>query len=275
MRFPVIVADPPWTFNSYSGPALPTRRLRQASAASHYELMSWEDIYALGSYIDAVAAPDCVLFLWISNAHLLQTLDVAKFWGFEYKTIFSVWVKLNRKSKTPVHGLGYWTAQGTEQLGLFVKGHPKRQTKSIRQVRGTMTDTEDLSVLDALLPIYEEVTGIPAGDGVEALFHLAKDPQAMLDLLLRPDFPTHCLRRGGHSEKPEPFQDDIERLVNGPYLELFARRHRPGWTCIGNELDGLDITESLTRVAQDKILPTVQETAEGNTIEQLAFEEAA
>lgn len=42
---------------------------------------------------------------------------------------------------------------------------------------------------------------------------------------------------GRHSEKPEVFFDLVEKLVpGGPYLELFARRRRPGWTCLGNEL---------------------------------------
>jgi N6-adenosine-specific RNA methylase IME4 len=29
----------------------------------------------------------------------------------------------------------------------------------------------------------------------------------------------------------------IERLVGGPYLELFARSRRSGWDAWGNELD--------------------------------------
>ena len=42
--------------------------------------------------------------------------------------------------------------------------------------------------------------------------------------------------RLAHSAKPEAVQDGIERLVDGPYLELFARRQRPCWTCWGDEL---------------------------------------
>jgi N6-adenosine-specific RNA methylase IME4 len=42
--------------------------------------------------------------------------------------------------------------------------------------------------------------------------------------------------RGEHSQKPELFQDMIERTSSGPYLELFARRTRPRWTCWGNEV---------------------------------------
>lgn len=41
---------------------------------------------------------------------------------------------------------------------------------------------------------------------------------------------------GAHSAKPEAFYDLVEALAPGPYCELFARRQRPGWTCLGNEL---------------------------------------
>lgn len=46
--------------------------------------------------------------------------------------------------------------------------------------------------------------------------------------------------RGAHSEKPEEAAARIERLVGGPYLELFARRSRDGWSRWGNEIDKLD-----------------------------------
>jgi N6-adenosine-specific RNA methylase IME4 len=40
-----------------------------------------------------------------------------------------------------------------------------------------------------------------------------------------------------HSRKPDGVHERIERLVAGPYLELFARQERPGWTVWGNETD--------------------------------------
>lgn len=43
--------------------------------------------------------------------------------------------------------------------------------------------------------------------------------------------------RREHSRKPDGIHERIERLVAGPYLELFARQRRPGWTCWGNETD--------------------------------------
>jgi N6-adenosine-specific RNA methylase IME4 len=42
--------------------------------------------------------------------------------------------------------------------------------------------------------------------------------------------------RREHSRKPDGIHDRIERLVAGPYAELFARRRRPGWTVWGNEV---------------------------------------
>ncbi len=44
-------------------------------------------------------------------------------------------------------------------------------------------------------------------------------------------------RRREHSRKPDGIHERIERLVAGPYLELFARQRRPGWDCWGNETD--------------------------------------
>lgn len=43
--------------------------------------------------------------------------------------------------------------------------------------------------------------------------------------------------RREHSRKPDCVPSRIERLVDGPYLELFARTQRPGWTVWGNQTD--------------------------------------
>jgi N6-adenosine-specific RNA methylase IME4 len=40
-----------------------------------------------------------------------------------------------------------------------------------------------------------------------------------------------------HSHKPEEQYAVIERCSSGPYLELFARRKRPGWHAWGNEVE--------------------------------------
>lgn len=47
-------------------------------------------------------------------------------------------------------------------------------------------------------------------------------------------------RRREHSRKPDCVHERIERLVDGPYLELFARQSRTGWTTWGNERTKFD-----------------------------------
>lgn len=42
---------------------------------------------------------------------------------------------------------------------------------------------------------------------------------------------------GRHSAKPLETYNRIERLVEGPYLELFSRNKRPGWSAWGNEIE--------------------------------------
>ena len=44
-----------------------------------------------------------------------------------------------------------------------------------------------------------------------------------------------------HSRKPDEIFDIIEQCSSGPYLELFARGHRPGWVLWGNQA-GTDYT---------------------------------
>jgi N6-adenosine-specific RNA methylase IME4 len=51
-------------------------------------------------------------------------------------------------------------------------------------------------------------------------------------------------RRREHSRKPDGIHERIERLVAGPYLELFARQSRPGWTTWGNERTKFDSKET-------------------------------
>lgn len=43
-----------------------------------------------------------------------------------------------------------------------------------------------------------------------------------------------------HSRKPDEAYDRVQRYCAGPYLELFSREHRPGWTTWGNETGKFD-----------------------------------
>lgn len=177
--FGCILADPPWAFRTFAGTdAVPT------VAADPYPTMTLDDLKAMP--VEAVAAPDCALFMWIVGAHLVEALELGAAWGFSYKTDAFIWTK--PRGATPdlfqqQHsiGMGYWTRKQAEICLLFTRGKPKRIGKGVRQI-------------------------------IEA-------------------------PRREHSRKPDETHQRIMDLVGGPYLELFAREARPGWTVWGNQTD--------------------------------------
>ena len=72
--------------------------------------------------------------------------------------------------------------------------------------------------------------------------------------LLGKPHPTAFLHeRLPHSQKPEKFYTEVvEKQSPGPYLELFGRKPREGWTVLGNEIDGLDIFDSMKKLEEMK-----------------------
>lgn len=55
-----------------------------------------------------------------------------------------------------------------------------------------------------------------------------------------------------HSRKPDEFYEIIERCSPGPYLELFARNARPGWTSWGDQVDELSAGAHRLGAGQDR-----------------------
>lgn len=185
-NYKVILADPPWQFNSLWGGRPKKTEAGYASRAidAHYDTMSIEEIMALP--VRDLAAEDCVLFMWTCWPVLNKSFDVLKAWGFTYKTCAFSWMKadpyrLFADEKTPFAGMGYWTRANTEPCLLATRGRPKRLHADVRQ-------------------------GIIAP-------------------------------RREHSRKPDEIHGRIERLVAGPYCELFARQRRPNWDVWGNDTE--------------------------------------
>lgn len=93
--------------------------------------MSIDELCALP--VETLAEKDCLLFLWATFPQLPEALRLIKAWGFSFKTVAFVWLKLNRKSPTWFYGLGYWTRGNAEICLLAKRGHPKRYSKSVHQ----------------------------------------------------------------------------------------------------------------------------------------------
>lgn len=121
--YQVIYADPPWRYQC---------RVGQGIAEDHYPTMSIEQIKALP--VKALADKNCVLFLWITFPLLQEAWGVMDAWGFRYRTVAFVWVKVNRKDDSLFTGLGWWTRANAEICLLATRGHPRRRSNKVRQV---------------------------------------------------------------------------------------------------------------------------------------------
>jgi N6-adenosine-specific RNA methylase IME4 len=126
-RAAVVYADPPWSFEAYSGKG------KQRAADRYYDTQSLAEIKALGARIAALAAPDCALFLWAVMPELPGALEVIEAWGFEYKTCAFCWVKTNADG-SPATGMGYWSRANAELCLLATRGAPQRLARDVHQI---------------------------------------------------------------------------------------------------------------------------------------------
>ena len=92
--------------------------------------MSLEDIKALPVHL--LAAKDCTLFLWVTFPLLKEAWPVLDAWGFTYKSVAFVWVKLNRKASTLFTGMGYWTRANAEICLLATKKPEEARSRIVR-----------------------------------------------------------------------------------------------------------------------------------------------
>jgi N6-adenosine-specific RNA methylase IME4 len=133
--FRVALIDPPWTFHAWS------HRGDGKGACQHYCCQSLEEIIALP--VDQLMAPDAAIFLWVVQPMLPEALCVTAAWGFEYRTVAFVWLKMPATWSEglfplrirPRMGLGYHTRSGSEQCWLALRGKGyKRQSMGVEQV---------------------------------------------------------------------------------------------------------------------------------------------
>ena len=93
--------------------------------------MSIDELCALP--VETLAEKDCLLFLWATFPQLPEALRLIRAWGFTFKTVAFVWLKLNKKSSTWFYGLGYWTRGNAEICLLAKRGKPKRRSAGVHQ----------------------------------------------------------------------------------------------------------------------------------------------
>lgn len=116
-KYQIIYADPPWSFSSKELQKYDGKRF--TSIEKHYPVQHKDWIKKLP--IKQILDKDCALFLWTTDAHIPEALEVIKAWGFKYITIVFVWEKKTKTGKT-VANLGAWTMKNYEICLLATKG---------------------------------------------------------------------------------------------------------------------------------------------------------
>lgn len=127
-KYRVIYADPPWKFSSKEA----TGKNRGVKTSIYkpleavYPTMTTADLKALD--VGRLAEKDAALFMWATDAHLPDALELFKAWGFRYVTVAFVWAKKTVTGKT-VANLAPWTLKNCELCLMGTRGHMVQHKK--------------------------------------------------------------------------------------------------------------------------------------------------
>lgn len=228
MKFDIIVADPPWgSFND----KLTMNAGIKRGAASNYSVLSNEDIIKLP--VGDLAADNSVLALWVPSSMLEDGLNTMKAWGFR-QTQTHIWVKVK-----------------LNPFESFFKANWKslKASNSVKELLDNLKKMFGQIDYDGLLSF-----------GMGRLFRQCHEiclvgvkGKIYSELRNKSQRSVHFDINKKHSAKPEILQDRLELMFPGltNKLELFARRDKIGWMCVGNQAPntaGEDIRETIDKL---------------------------
>ncbi len=236
-KFQVIVADCPWVFSDKID-MISTPR----GAAANYKTISISDIKNLP--ISEIADPNgALLALWVPSSLLQEGLDVMTTWGFKHKQTY-IWVKTKKDPYIKlVNSFGKNVLQYCKDNGLnaFLK------QKAPSNIKKILTDTVKSFTLNDSLAfgmgrLFRQTHEICLIGTNNNKIYKALNNKSQRSVAFAENMK--------HSAKPENLQNSLDLMFPGvEKVELFARRHRVGWLCLGNEVcDGEDIRDSIKRI---------------------------
>lgn len=131
-RYRTIVADPPWPYANAGRGGKGGRVFFEnepkldgtpsLGVATGYPPMSMDELCAVELPVD----DDAHLYLWTTNAFMVEAHDLARAWGFAPKTICT-WVKVQPDGR-PSMKTGYYFRGATEHFLFCVRGSLRLQT---------------------------------------------------------------------------------------------------------------------------------------------------
>lgn len=164
-KYSVIYADPPWNYGGkmqYDKSSIKSenkgfkRDIFISSAEFKYPTLKISELKKLE--IGKIAADDCLLFMWTTGPQMANSIKLAEFWGFEYKTVAFVWDKM-------MHNPGHYTLSQTEFVLLFKRGRipTPRGARNVRQFiqvpRGKHSEKpeEVIEGITRMFPLQEKI----------------------------------------------------------------------------------------------------------------------
>jgi len=120
-KYNVIYADPAWKYNrGVHQETFPKRKQTRTERELPYDTMTIERMKELN--IKSISESDCACFMWVTDSHLKQGIELLEAWGFKYKTIVFIWKKITNKGNTCAT-VGAWTMKNCEICILGTKGN--------------------------------------------------------------------------------------------------------------------------------------------------------
>ena len=159
-KYQIVYADPPWKYDNRIDKA--SNGKSSIDIANHYPSMSDKEICALP--IKDMVDKDAACFMWTTDTHMPQALEVMKAWGFTYKTIVFIWEKQTNKGN-PVCVMSPWTHKSYEICLLGTRGAMMKNKKdnTIRQMvkaERTRHSAKPQEVADRITRMFPDCTRI-------------------------------------------------------------------------------------------------------------------
>lgn len=206
-KYSIIYADPPWSYDDKADSG-------KRGAGHKYPTMSIYEIMALP--VRQIAEKDALCFLWTTGPMLEEAKQVMKAWGFTFRTVAFVWVKLNKS---------------------YGKVMQKVVMREVNEYGGIYDAEWGQRILeDVLREAVFKGMGNYTRSNVEYVYvgSRGKNPERADKSVGQVIFAP----RGQHSEKPERVREEIDLIYrDGARIELFARQRVGGWDAWGLEVD--------------------------------------